>query len=142
LQNESLRSHQFGEYQLVYCKTAKGIKDIYRLVSISCTTNFYNSPRVIAKDLYGKRENLIIVNSPNDGDIWDAAINGTLNDLKTTILKYDYIFVSPPSTFEHEINRGSITKPNVNKIIKKIINTACELNKKVIAVSNSYYLDK
>jgi DNA polymerase-3 subunit alpha (Gram-positive type) len=69
LQNESLRSHQFGDYQLVYCKTQKGIKDIYRLVSISCTVDFYNSPRVIAKNLYEHRENLIVVNSPNDGDV-------------------------------------------------------------------------
>jgi DNA polymerase III alpha subunit (gram-positive type) len=70
-----------------------------------------------------------------------VAINGTADELKSTIQKYDYIFVTPPSTFAHEINRGNITKANVNKIIKKVINAATSLDKKVIAVSNTYYLD-
>jgi DNA polymerase-3 subunit alpha (Gram-positive type) len=62
--------------------------------------------------------------------------------LRNTIQKYDFIFVSPPSNFKHEINRNGITLNNVKKIIKKIIVNAIELNKKVVAVSNTYYLNE
>jgi DNA polymerase-3 subunit alpha (Gram-positive type) len=69
LQNEYLKSAQFPEYQFCYCKKQAGIKDIYRLVSNSCTTNLYRSPRVLADELYNHRENLIIANSPAEGDL-------------------------------------------------------------------------
>jgi DNA polymerase-3 subunit alpha (Gram-positive type) len=41
----------------------------------------------------------------------------------------------------HEVNRQNITITNIQKTILKIINTANKLNKKVIAVSDAYYLD-
>ncbi|MDE7434008.1 MAG: hypothetical protein K2M43_02685 [Mycoplasmoidaceae bacterium] len=55
---------------------------------------------------------------------------------------YDYIFVVPPANLLHEINNSLITLNNVKKTIKKIIDTAKKLNKKVVAVSDAYYLDK
>jgi DNA polymerase III alpha subunit (gram-positive type) len=50
--------------------------------------------------------------------------------------------VASPNNLKHEINRNAITLNNVKKIIKKIITNAIELNKKVIAVSNTYYLNE
>jgi DNA polymerase-3 subunit alpha (Gram-positive type) len=54
---------------------------------------------------------------------------------------YDYIFISPPVNVAHLINRGEISEQNVKKTIRKIITTANDVNKLVIAVSDAYYLD-
>jgi DNA polymerase III alpha subunit (gram-positive type) len=54
---------------------------------------------------------------------------------------YDYIYVSPPKTLAHLVNRGEISELNIKKTIQKIIDTAHNLNKKVIVVSDAYYLD-
>jgi DNA polymerase-3 subunit alpha (Gram-positive type) len=54
---------------------------------------------------------------------------------------YDYIFVSPPKTLAHQTNRNELTELNIKKIINKIIEVAKNVNKKVIAVSDAYYLD-
>jgi len=49
--------------------------------------------------------------------------------------------VVPPKNLLHEINRQLISESNVKKTIIKIIETAKKFNKKVIAVSDGYYLD-
>jgi DNA polymerase-3 subunit alpha (Gram-positive type) len=54
---------------------------------------------------------------------------------------YDYIFVAPVENVNHLINRGEITEQNVRKAIHRIIEIATNINKKVIAVSDAYYLD-
>jgi DNA polymerase III alpha subunit (gram-positive type) len=41
----------------------------------------------------------------------------------------------------HEVGRNIISESNIKKTIIKIINTAKSLNKKVIAVSDAYYLE-
>jgi DNA polymerase-3 subunit alpha (Gram-positive type) len=58
-----------------------------------------------------------------------------------TMMFYDYIFIAPVTNVLHLINRDEITELNVKKVISKIIETANNVNKKVIAVSDAYYLD-
>jgi DNA polymerase-3 subunit alpha (Gram-positive type) len=53
---------------------------------------------------------------------------------------YDYIFVAPIPNLAHLINREDITEQNIKKTLNKIIETANSINKKVIAVSDAYYL--
>jgi DNA polymerase-3 subunit alpha (Gram-positive type) len=54
---------------------------------------------------------------------------------------YDYIFIAPISNLAHLIHRGETTEIDIKKTIIKIIDVANNLNKKVIAVSDAYYLD-
>jgi DNA polymerase-3 subunit alpha (Gram-positive type) len=141
LQNKQLHHHQFGNFIEVYARNQEGIKDIYRLVSTSHTDNLHKRPRVYIEDLKSNRRNLIITNHPTESDIWDIAINGTDDQLALAMMFYDYIYVSPPKTLAHISNRGDITELNIKKTIQKIIDTANNINKKVIAVSDAYYLD-
>jgi DNA polymerase-3 subunit alpha (Gram-positive type) len=55
--------------------------------------------------------------------------------------QYDFIYVSPISTLQHLINRQDIKENDIKKTIVKIIETASNLKKEVIAVSDAYYLD-
>ena len=55
---------------------------------------------------------------------------------------YDYVFIASPNNYLNQIHNGYLTEEVVKIGINKIINTANKLNKKVIAVSDSYYLDQ
>lgn len=141
LQNSNLLSKQFNEYVEIYAKKQSSIKSIYKIVSTSLTKHLYNNPRVFKKELVDLRNDFIVTNSPTEGEIWDKALNGTQQELDEAINFYDYVFISPPSTFAHEINRKNISRKHVEKTIEKIIEACNKKNKKVIAVSDAYYLD-
>lgn len=141
LQNSHLNCRQFNEYIEIYAKKQSSIKTIYKIISTSLTKHLFNNPRVFKKEIVSTRNDLIITNSPTEGEIWDKALNGTMAELEEAIKFYDFIFISPPSTFAHEIYRKNITKKNIEKTLEKIISICQKLNKKVIAVSDAYYLD-
>lgn len=142
IQCPELYSRQFTSFANLYVKDQQGIKELYRIVSNSFTTNLLNTPRVFVDEIETARQHLIVTNSPTEGDVWDAALNGLPEDLEKAIDYYDYIFVAPPNNLLHEIQNENISLKNVKDTIKRIIATAKKLNKKVIAVSDAHYLDK
>jgi DNA polymerase-3 subunit alpha (Gram-positive type) len=69
LQNNALHHNQFGYFAEIYARNQNGIKDIYKLVSTSHTTNLHRHPRVYIDEIKNNRKNLIVANHPTDGDI-------------------------------------------------------------------------
>jgi len=69
LQNNFLYTRQFGYFVDLYCKNQSAIKQLYKLVSISHTTNFYKNPRVFIDQLNDLHENFLIANSPTESDV-------------------------------------------------------------------------
>ena len=135
-------SKQFADnYVIFYVNDNKSFKPLYQLVSKASTKNLLGSPRVFKSDIKNYRDYLTIVNHPFESDVWDNAINGTQKDLEESIKFYDYIYVPAPSHLAHMVNRKAYTLKQLHETIKKIVDTATSLNKKVIAVSDSYYLD-
>ncbi len=53
-----------------------------------------------------------------------SALYETLPELETRINSYDFITISPPSTYDHEINRDNITAKDVQDALKRIIEIA------------------
>lgn len=142
LQSDELYARQFRTYANLYVKDQLGIKEIYKIVSYSFTDNFLSTPRVFTDQIQTAREHLIVASSPTEGDVWDNALNGLDSELENAINYYDYIFVAPVNNVLNEIDNGNISVNNVKKTIKRIIQTAKKLNKKVVAVSDAHYLDK
>ena len=125
----------------IYAKDQDSLKWINELVSISSTTGFFKKPTLSFSDVDRFRKNIIIANSPIDGELFRKAIFESEDNLKQAISYYDYIFVSPPSTYIQETSNENLTVEQVENIIKKIIELSLKQNKKVIAVSNSYYIN-
>lgn len=142
LQSESLYKRQFSNYLCVYAKNQNAIKNIYRLVSYSHTDYLFTNPRIFYDELDKYRSDFIITNSPTESELWDIAINGLDNQLEEAMKYYDYVFIASPNNYLNQIHNGYLTEEVVKIGINKIINTANKLNKKVIAVSDSYYLDQ
>ncbi|MCF0227509.1 MAG: PolC-type DNA polymerase III, partial [Malacoplasma sp.] len=135
-------SKQFADnYVIFYVNGKDSFKPLYKLVSLASTKNLLGSPRVFKSEIKDYRHYFTIANHPFESDVWDNAVNGTKAELEEAINFYDVIYVPSPLHFSHLINRGHFTEKQIKTLIKKIVNTAIELNKKVIAVSDSYYID-
>lgn len=143
LVNENYWNRQFAENFLdIYCRNNQSFKKLYKLISDSNTTHLYNYPRVFYKELNDLRNDFIITNAPTESALFDAAINGTSEELDNEIKYLDYVFIASPNNLLHRINDHDLTLEQIQQIIQKIINAAAKLNRKVIAVSDAYYLDE
>lgn len=142
LQNNSLKSRTRGELVTIYCPTQKYLRDFYKMISLSLTENLYGSPKILRRNLEIYKDKFLIVNSPTEGDVWQKAIGSTQEDLEHAICQYDYILISPPSCFLHEIHRGILSKESIEDALCRIIFASKKFNKKIIASSDSYYLEK
>ncbi len=156
LQTISLISSQHGYFVDVYVKTQAGIKALYKLVSLSLTKQLYQKkdqfddkkskligkPKLYFEDLLEYKNDLIICPHPTEGEIWQSVMNDTKEELMNKIKKYDYIFLSPYKHLEHEIIREEIKTNDIILAQRKIIQLCQQLNKKICAVSDAYYLIK
>ena len=142
LQNNSLYEKNRGNFITVYCLKNKFIKNFYKLISMALTDNYYNGAKIFKNILDEYRDSFLISNSPTEGDVIEKALNNTNDELKKTIEFYDFITVCPISCFLHDINRKNYSKNNLEDATRRIIEIAKKLNKKVVASSDTYYLDK
>ena len=128
-----------SDFIVVYNKTNNSLKITNELVSISHTDSFFKKPTISRSTIDQKRSSLIIAPNPIEGEVFRCAMNLSDNDLKKAISFYDYIFVMPPCDLLHLYVNNELTLADLEMLTKKIINFANLQNKKVIAVSNSFY---
>ncbi len=139
-QNDLLKKRNRGFLITLYAKKQNSIKPLYKLISKSLTTNYYDKPLLFIDDILEYKEDILLSNSPSEGDIIFSALSETNEQLANRMKKYDFITISPPSSLDHEINRQNISLDEVKLCIKRIIEIANNLDKKVIASSDVYYL--
>lgn len=143
LQNDLLRSRNRGSLITLYCKNQNSIKSLYKLISISLTNNYFDSPKIFNETLNSYASDFLISNSPTEGDVIDYALSNTNDNLDELIKNnYDFITVSPTRCFQHEIDREVYKKEWIEDAIKRIIEIAKKYNKLTIASSDSYYLNE
>jgi len=141
LDKKILFKRNYNDFNYLYVRNKECLKDLYELISISYTTGFLLKPTLKRFQINKFKKNLIIANSPVDGKLINIALSGSDKDLKDEIEKYDYIFVAPISSYSHWINSNIISAENLKLVIIKIIDFATSKNKKIIAVSDNYYLN-
>jgi DNA polymerase III subunit alpha, Gram-positive type len=120
-----------------------GYKNLFRIVSDALTTHFYSGPRALKSVVNKYREGILIGSGCANGDVFEAALNRSDQDLIEAIKYYDYIEVQPPQAYKHlKEGLGPEGQEIIEAIIAKIIRFAQEQNKIVIASGDVHYLEK
>ena len=108
----------------VLCKNKEGLKDLFKLVSISNTdtlaifgkantkgneeSEFIAEPRIFRDTLNKYRENLLIGSACFNGEVFEIAQTRSREELKKAIAFYDYIELQPLENYRPLIeDRGS-----------------------------------
>ena len=124
------------------CKDRGGLVNLNRIVTDSNTTHFYKGPRTIKAFLDSHKEGLLVGSGCFHGDVFEAALNGTHEELLKAIEYYDYIEVQPPLAYTYVMKDQDITLDDIKELIKKIISAAMEKDKIVVATSDIHELEK
>lgn len=113
----------------------KGIKELFKLVSLALTERHYNGPKLFWEDI-PKSENLLIGSGGIKGELIDRLLYSSNINLSEKLQKFDYIEVPHPEAFLHKISTGHFEQKDIENLLKELIYKAKELNKKVIAIGD------
>lgn len=126
-----------------------GRKNLYELISSSNIKTFKSRPLIPKSMLAKKRDGLIIGSACEQGELYQAILNGESEDKLLQIAAfYDYLEIQPNGNNEFMISSAKELHENIHseqdliEINKKIISLADTLNKPVVATGDVHFLDE
>lgn len=129
-------------HMTVLAKDQKGLKNLYKLVSIASTKDFYRIPRTPKSDLADLHEGLLYGSGCWQGDVFVAMMQKGYDEAREKAKFYDFLEVQPPATYSQLIADGLIKdKDQLEEIISNIYKLGKELNKPVVATGDSHYVE-
>lgn len=143
LSNDNLFKNLRPSHVTVYAKNPEGLKDLFKLVSLSNTEYFAYTPKIPKKVLEAYRKNLLIGSACYNGEIFDVAQTKGEKILLKRMKFYDFIEVQPPSNYVQLVNTQQVEDMDlIHRTIKDIIDASKKAGKLCVATGDCHYLSR
>jgi len=143
---KEMYKHVIPSHINILVKNQVGYKNMFKVLSDSLTTHFFNESRVLKSVLESLHDGILVGSGCYNGEVYELALNRSDEDLERAMLKYDYIEVQPADIYACTMKRDDYDDVNylerAKATIERIVRTAKKLGKICVATSDCHYLDK
>lgn len=128
---------------IILAQNSIGLRNLYRLVSLSHLKYLYRTPRVPRKILMEYREGLLLGSACEAGELIQAILSGAGDEeLREIANFYDYLEIQPIANNSFLIREGIVAnEEGLRQINKKVCEIGTALNKLVVATCDVHFLN-
>lgn len=127
----------------ILAQTQAGLKNLFKLISMSNINYFYRVPRIPRSVLNQYREGLLVGSACSNGEIFEAMMQKGVEEAKKRAKFYDYIEVMPKGAYSSLIAAELVkNEDDLEDIIKNLVTIGDELGKTVVATGNVHYINE
>ncbi len=126
---------------ILLAKSQEGIKNIYKLVSLSHLNYFYKKPRLPKSVIREHREGIIIGSACEAGEVYRAVLAGLPEDEIEEIAGfYDYLEIQPLINNRFMVENGTVNgNEDLMELNRRILALGDKLGKPVVATTDAHY---
>ncbi|EUJ33546.1 DNA polymerase III PolC [Listeria floridensis FSL S10-1187] len=126
----------------IYAQTAEGLKNLFKLITMSNLNYFFRVPRIPRSQLQKLREGLIIGTACSQGELFEAMMQKGMAEAEKVAGFYDFIEVQPKPVYAPLIEREMVRDEKaLEEILRNIVKVGEKTGKPVVATGNVHYKD-
>ncbi|MBS4189268.1 PolC-type DNA polymerase III [Bacillus sp. FJAT-49705] len=123
-------------------QTEVGLKNLFKLVSISHMNYFYRVPRIPRSQLQKHREGILVGSGCDKGEVFEGMMQKSPEEVEEIAAFYDYLEVHPKEVYAHLIELELVKNEKaLEEIISNIVKLGEKLELPVAATGNVHYLE-
>lgn len=119
-----------------------GLKNLFKLVSISHINYFYRVPRIPRSVLQKHREGLIIGSACDKGEVFESMMQKGSEEAEKKAAFYDYLEIHPKEVYTHLLELELVRDDHaLEDILSNIVEIGEKMKLPVCATGNVHYLN-